>query len=297
MGRDVFDGYHPIVNIIYFASVIGFAMFFDHPVCLVISLACALSYSLYIGGKKALRFTLVYMLPLLLFTALINPAFNHRGVTILTYLPGGNPLTLESILYGIAAATMLVTVITWFSCFNSVITSDKLVYLLGRLTPSLSMVLAMALRFVPRYKAQLEIISKAHRCLGRDESSGGFIQRFKTGIKIRFVMVGWALENAVETADSTRGRGYGLPGRTAFAIYRFDRRDAYALAYIMACVSVILVGAMTEVYRFRYFPSMRGQWGGLGTVAVFLAYLLLGAFPTVINVKDDMLWRSIESRI
>lgn len=35
-------------------------------------------------------------------TAAVNPAFSHEGRTILRYLPSGNPLTLESILYGIA---------------------------------------------------------------------------------------------------------------------------------------------------------------------------------------------------
>ena len=39
-----------------------------------------------------------------LLAAVVNPAFVHQGVTILTYLPSGNPLTLESILYGLAAA-------------------------------------------------------------------------------------------------------------------------------------------------------------------------------------------------
>ena len=71
------------------------------------------------------------MLPLLVITALINPAFSHQGVTILTYLPSGNPLTLESILYGIYAAFLLITVIAWFSCFNAVMTSDKFMYLSG----------------------------------------------------------------------------------------------------------------------------------------------------------------------
>ncbi|MBE7055615.1 MAG: energy-coupling factor transporter transmembrane protein EcfT, partial [Ruminococcaceae bacterium] len=46
------------------------------------------------------------MLPALLLMALINPAFNHEGVTILYYLPGGNPLTLESVYYGFLSATM-----------------------------------------------------------------------------------------------------------------------------------------------------------------------------------------------
>lgn len=35
------------------------------------------------------------MLPLLVITALINPAFSHQAVTILAYLPSGNPLTRD----------------------------------------------------------------------------------------------------------------------------------------------------------------------------------------------------------
>jgi energy-coupling factor transport system permease protein len=237
--RDSFAGYHPIVNMLYFAAVITFSMFFTHPVCLALSLLCAFSYSVYINGSKALRFNLFCMLPMLLLAALINPAFNHEGATILAYLRSGNPLTLESIAYGVAAATMLITVISWFSCFNAVMTSDKLVYLFGRAIPALSLILSMALRFVPRFKAQIKVISDAQRCVGRDVSNGGLFRRARHGIRILSIMVTWALENAIETADSMKGRGYGLPGRTAFSIYRFDRRDMRALVFVLACAAYV----------------------------------------------------------
>ena len=129
--RDTFSSYHPAVNFLYFGLVLAFSMTFTHPLCLLISLTCSISYSVYLNGKKALRFNLLYMLPLFIISALINPAFSHEGATILEYLPSGNPLTLESIIYGIAVATMLVTAISWFSCYSAVMTSDKFVYLFG----------------------------------------------------------------------------------------------------------------------------------------------------------------------
>jgi len=296
MRKDAFSDYHPFINLLYFAAVIGFATVFTHPVCLVISLACAFAYSLYIKGRKAAKFILVYMLPMLVGTALINPAFNHQGMTILLYLPSGNPLTLESILSGISAAMMLITVISWFGSFNTVITTDKLVYLFGRLIPALSLVLAMALRLVPRYREQLKTIANAQKCIGRGGSDGSMLQKLKHAIKIQSILVTWALENAIETADSMNGRGYGLPGRTAFSIFRFDRRDAYALAYIVACVGIVLIGAATGAYRFRYFPSVKGAWTGFFTITVFIAYFALGVFPLLINVKEEMDWKSIESK-
>ena len=295
MNKEIFSGYHPIINILYFVAVIGFAMFFTHPVCIAASLLCALSYSIYLKGKKAVRFSIIYLLPMLLLAALLNPAFNHQGATILTWLPDGNPLTLESVLYGAAAAVMLITVITWFSCFNAVMTSDKFVYLFGRVIPALSLILSMALRFVPRFNAQIKIISNAQKCIDRDVSSGSILRRIRHGIRILSILVTWALENAIETADSMKSRGYGLPGRTAFSIFRFDRRDARALAYILGCSAVVIAGSVTGVYHFRYFPTIKGEWTGLRTILVFIAYFALGAFPMIANIKEDIKWMQTKS--
>ena len=272
-------------------------MFFMHPVCLALSLICAFIYAIYLNGKKAVYFALVFMLPMLILTVLLNPLFNHRGATILAYLPSGNPLTLESILYGIAAAVMLITVISWFACFNKVMTSDKFVYLFGRIIPALSLILAIALRLVPRFKEQIKVISNAQRCIGRDVSNGSLLQKMKNGIRILSIMVTWALENAIETADSMKGRGYGLPGRTAFSIFHFGQRDGYALAYIFACVSIVITGAVTGVYQFHYFPSVKGAWTGFYTIIVFVAYFALAALPMLVNLKEDLTWKLIESKI
>jgi len=292
--KDTFYGYHPIVNLAYFAAVLGFGMYFTHPVCLVISFTCAFAYSVYINGKKALRFNIVYMLPMMLVAALINPAFNHQGGTILTYLPSGNPLTLESVAYGIVAATLMASVVSWFSCFNAVMTSDKFIYIFGRVIPALSLILSMALRFVPRFRAQLKVISNAQRCVGRDVSNGGVLRRARNGIRILSIMITWALENAIETADSMKSRGYGLPGRTAFSIYRFDKRDRTALAFTLGCAAFIIVGAAFGALEWRYFPTVRGTLTGAHTMSVFIVYLALCAMPIIINVKEDITWKALD---
>jgi len=294
---DEFSTYHPVVNFLYFTLVLVFSMFFIHPICLGISLICAFSYCVYIKGKAAVRFSLKYMLPMLIATALINPAFNHEGGTILAYLRDGNPLTLESITYGIAAATMFVAVILWFNCYNAVMTSDKFVYLFGRIIPALSLVLSMALRFVPRFRAQLKVVSNAQKCVGRDVSNGSLLQRAKNGIKILSIMVTWALENAIETADSMRSRGYGLPGRTAFSIYRFDSRDKKAMAFLVFCGVYILIGSMFGGLYYRYFPTMKGVSLQVYPISLFLCYMLLCILPLVINIREDRKWKALQSKI
>lgn len=296
MNKDTFSSYHPAVSMLYFVLVIGLTMFLNHPACLGISLVGALVYSIYLKGKKAARFNLIYMLPLLVITALINPAFSHQGVTILAYLPSGNPLTLESILYGVYAAFLLITVITWFSCFNAVMTSDKFVYLFGRIIPALSLVLSMSLRFVPRFTAQIKVISNAQKCVGRDVSNGGIIKRAKHGIKILSILVTWALENAIDTADSMKDRGYGLPGRTAFSIYRFDRRDKWALLFLLLCGGGVMAGAFAEKLKFVYMPILSGASFDLWQVVVFILYLALCAMPVIINGKEELKWKALQKR-
>lgn len=192
--KDAFSGYHPTINFLYFALVLLFSMCLMHPVYLAISLTGALTYDIYLKGRKAARFAVMGLLPMAVFAALVNPAFNHEGATILTYLPSGNPLTLESMLYGAAAAVMLASVVLWFSSYNEVMTSDKFVYLFGRVIPALSLVLSMALRFIPKFKAQMQTVSEAQMCIGRDTKNGSVLRRVRNAIKIFSILVTWSLE-------------------------------------------------------------------------------------------------------
>ena len=172
--KDAFSGYHPVINFLYYALVLLFSMCLMHPVYLAISLTGALAYDIYLKGRKAVRFAVMGLLPMAALAALLNPAFNHEGATILTYLPSGNPLTLESMLYGASAAVMLASVVLWFSSYNEVMTSDKFVYLFGRVIPALSLVLSMALRFIPKFKAQMQTVSEAQACIGRDTKTEAY---------------------------------------------------------------------------------------------------------------------------
>ena len=292
-----FKTYHPIVNFVYFAFVIGFSCVFMHPICLVISLLSGFIYSVMLKGRKAVKTNLIYMLPTLTFAAFINPAFNHEGITIISYLPSGNPLTFESVVYGLAAAMMIVSVICWFSCYTEIMTSDKFIYLFGRIIPSLSLVLSMTLRFVPKFSAQLKVVTNAQRCMGRDVSNGSVIQRAKHGLLILSIMTTWALENAIETADSMKSRGFGHSGRTSFSIFTFDKRDKKTLLCIVILGAYTLIGKLYGGMYFRYFPSLQTGNFSMYGLSVFIAYFALCICPIIIEVYEVRKWKVIKSKI
>ena len=286
-----------MVNFVYFTLVLMFSMFFMHPVYLTVSLLCAAAFSIRLSGKSALRPQLKFLLPTVLAVALINPAFSHAGVTILAYLPSGNPLTLESIVYGTAAAVMLAAVILWFSCFNVVMTTDKFVYLFGRVIPAMSLVLSMAFRFVPRFAAQFREVSEAQRCMGRDLSEGSAVERLKKAASIVSIMVTWSLENAAQTADSMKSRGYGLSGRTAFSVYRLDGRDKALLVWLLLCGFYIVCGWAAGGIEFHYYPMITGAQLGAFQLSFMLAYLLLCLTPIVLDAVEDIKWKHSSSEI
>jgi len=289
-----FKRFHPIVNFYYFMVVIFFSMFFMHPIFLLISLISSFIYSVALKGKKAVKFNILYMLPLLIITALINPAFNHQGVTILFYLKGGNPITFESIIYGIAAAMMFISIILWFSCYNEIMTSDKFIYLWGRIIPGISLIISMVLRFVPKYKAQIKSISNGQKCIGRDISNGNIITRAKNGIRILSIMTTWALENAIETADSMKSRGYGLKGRTSFSIFRFDRRDKITFSTMIILTVIILIGAWLGENRIKFFPSIKMIPISGFSILVYISYFLLCISPVILDFKEDIKWKYLQ---
>ena len=292
-----FKTYHPIVNFTYFVFVIGFSCFFMHPLCLIISLVSGFIYSVMLKGKKAIKTNLIYMLPMILLMAVINPAFNHKGLTIITYLPSGNPLTLESVIYGICAATMLVSVICHFSCYNEVMTSDKFIYLFGKIIPAMSLIISMTLRFVPRFISQLKVVAKTQKCMGRDMSSGSVITRAKNGLNILSILTTWALENAIETADSMKARGYGIPGRTAFSIFIFDKRDKKALIGILFLGLYVLAGSIAGVMHFEFYPFLETAEFSLFGISVFAAYMLLCIYPVIIELWEVRKWNALRSKI
>lgn len=283
---DSFSGYHPIVNLMYFICTIGYALAFTNPVCLGISFIMAFTYSVMLRGGEGARTNIKYMIPLVLLTALLNPAFSHQGSTILAYLPSGNPLTLESLVYGIAAAFTLVTVICWFSCFNTVMTSDKMVYLFGKAAPVLSMILSMTLRFIPDITSQFKKVYNAQKAMGYTVNGKHFV-RIRTGCHVLSAVVTWALEKALITADSMRSRGYGLPGRTAYSLFRFRKSDIRAMLYILVCGGYVLAGKTGGYIDFSYYPRIKGNVAGYMTVSVYIVYVLLLCLPIYVQIRDN----------
>lgn len=297
---DTFSTCHPIVNLLYFVFVIGVSMFLMHPVFLGISLVCATVYCAVLRGiGKTVKGFCLFTLPMLVIVALINPMFNHYGVTVLFYLNNGNPITLESMVYGVAMAAMLASVTLWFRCYSEVMTSDKFIYLFGRVIPALSLILSMCLRFIPKFSQRMQVISNGQKCIGRDISNGNLVQKLRHGITSLSILITWSLESAIDSADSMKARGYGLKGRTAFSIYRLDRRDRLFLAVMAVLAGGFFAGCGQGNAYVMYDPKIRIS-GFPPTVGGILTYCIYGVFcllPVLLDAADGYRWARLRREV
>jgi energy-coupling factor transport system permease protein len=294
--RSVFSTYHPIINFGFFAAVIGTGIFLQHPVFITIAVIASLTYALMLGGKGTLKFALCFVLPMIIVFAIVNPLMNPRGSTVLFYTKYSQ-VTMEALIYGIIAGFMLATVLLWFSCYNKVMTSDKFVYLFGRIMPAISLIFSMVMRFVPNFKTQIQKISDAQKCIGRDVSNGTKKEKARHGMKILNIMFTWALENAIDSADSMRSRGYGLKNRSAFSIYRFDARDTLAAIFLAAMTVIVLAGAACGKCFIAFYPEIVMAEFDIWTMIVYIAYVLLCFFPIAVEVKEVAIWKLTQSKI
>ncbi len=296
MRRDVFQEFHPVINLMYFAIVLIMTMSLMHPVFLLISFSSSLAYLRLYMNRKEIRQRLFAFLFLAVFACIVNAAFNHRGITILTYLPSGNPLTLESILYGLATSLMLYSAFNYFTLYQRVISTDKSVYLFGRIAPSLSLLASMTLRFVPLLQSRADEVATAQANLRGDGKSLSGIAKIRYALRNANILINWSLERAIETADSMRSRGYGLPGRTAFHNFNWTDRDRFWITALVIGGWLLIAGGLAGSMTFNYYPRLSDinldAWG------VFFAvlYFCFSLIPVYLNWKEAVKWHYIKLR-
>ncbi len=288
MVRNHFTSLHPAVNFIYFTATIVFSLFFLHPILLAVSLTGSFTCFARLNRGKAARYLFRFLLPIIAVMSIVNPFVNHAGKTILLYV-NDNPFTLEACLYGVAAAAMFAAVLTWFSCFNTVMTADKIIYLFGRSLPSLSLVFSMVMRFVPRFREQANTIREAQKGIEGGAEPAGISARVKRGMKALSILTTWALENGVITADSMKARGYGLSGRTSFRIYPVTNRDKSILIILFVLISTLLFGFLRGETGIRYFPSISVKPITGFHIVLYFLYFLLCVFPLLVNSAFEVM--------
>lgn len=288
--RHIFHLYHPAVNFTYIAAVLVFTMLTLHPVCIGLSFLIGSCYSAYLNGWMVYKRTLRYSLVLWAVIAIVNPLFNHNGITILFYL-FENPVTVEVCLYGLASGGMLASVLVWFSCYNVLISNEKFLHLFGKALPTVGLMMSMIMRLIPVTRYKLNSVANAQKAMGLGINTGKRRQKIARGIRISSILMSWTMEDCIETADSMNARGYGSSRRTSFTMFKWHLHDIISMIVI-----TLLIGAggyfiLGHLSRFSYYPILNGNLlNGISIIGYVLIVLLM-LYPLLLELREIVRWK------
>ena len=278
-----FDMMHPAVPALYLAITLVLSMAAMQPVLIALSLAGAFAYGCCARGVGACVRALRWQLPIILVIAVFNPLFSASGSTELFRL-GGRAIYLESLCYGCAMGGLFMASILWFQAASELLSFDKVMALFGNAAPTIALMISMTMRLVPRFLRQGRQIEAVQGVV----CNCVFDQPVRDRLRLSSVLMGWGMENSLETADAMRARGWGsTPRRTTYTRFRFTGGDVAACTALALAGTLCAVLAWAATSQFSFYPTMSRLilwWGYIP----YAAWMLL---PAALHVHEERRFR------
>ena len=238
-----------------------------HPLLNVECLICSCVAVIYVCGCRVWLRNLIFMAFVGFFLICIMPLFSHRGHTPIFFI-NDSPVTLESVIYGIVMTVMLLSAYQWLSVLSYFLDSEKLLYLVGRLSPTLALLISMILRTIPDLKYRYAMISDAHRGMGRYGENMPFAGKISLRTKEISSLLSTSLEQSGERAAAMEARSYGRKKRTAFSMFVFKKRDAIVFVVVLAAMIFMFYSVIAGSFAYEYYPYVRYGVDFRGVVAM-----------------------------
>lgn len=263
---------HPLVLFVNLCLILAFTACSMNPYIVFLSYAGSFVALIIFGGMAEIKGAFGRLIFFLVFLVSIQGLFSHNGMTALFYI-NSQPVTLESLWFGVVMAHLLLASVQWFLVFNRWLDSEHIMYLFGRISPKAALLFSMILRFIPLMKRRYRLILEAQRGMGYTGLS-----KVRGFLKACSVLSGWSLESSIETEDSMVSRGYGAARRTSFHRFRFHLRDGIYLFLMLFLGVVMFYIFYKKVFSVYFYPVFWikniGFYGIIG-ICVFLLLMVL----------------------
>ena len=139
---------HPAVYLIYYFIMVLFAFILSDPYFVVSFLVLILVLIALQGVSSELKNIMKFFIPMSLLIIILNPLLNRTGAHRI-YIFQNFFITYEAIVYGILMSLALLIVILVFSSYNRSVSYQEMLYIFSKKLPIISMIIVMALRFIP----------------------------------------------------------------------------------------------------------------------------------------------------
>lgn len=224
-----------------------------------LGLVALLSFTVIAISKVPLKLylkNLKAILPIIIFTMIINLFYNGGGRVLLSFwrltVTTG---ALDRAFYMSSRILLLIVtsaVLTYTTTPNDL--TDAIESLLSPLSVlglknavhTLAMMMTIALRFIPTLIEETQKITNAQKARGADLENGKLIDKVKALIPILVPLLVSSVRRAYELAEAMECRCYnGGEGRQRMKQLKYTLKDLYAfLITALVCVSVIILNVL-----------------------------------------------------
>lgn len=289
MERLRFTRFHPLVSFLFYVGAVMLAILLQHPVFLLSSLLIVFLINIIHDRLAGLMRWKYFLIITFLLMTILNPLFNQRGRHLLFEM-GGHRVTLEAVLYGSMNALSIITIIAIFISYNVMMTPNKLLYLFSKFLPQFAILLMLTLRFIPLMRRRLEEISIIQKSKGISVRNGNWKTRVKTGMQFVQALLTFSLEEAIQTADSMKARGYGEGQRSSYEYFRFRVPDLLAMLFLAVLFLLIIYGRILGYGFLTVYPLLE-TWKFSGMdLAVFCCCMMFLCFPILVEAGGRFRW-------
>ena len=259
-GKSVIHNLDPRVKIVLAALYIAFLFTIQSALGYAFGIVMTLIFvsltkiplKMYLRGLKPLLFILI-------FTAILN-VFDSTGEPLVQFwifkiTADGikNAVFMILRIFMLVIATSMLTYTT-----SPIVLTSGLERLLSPLAKikvpvhEFSMMMTIALRFIPTLLEETDKIMNAQKARGADFESGGLIKRAKALAPILIPLFISAFRRADELATAMECRCYtgSSEGRTHFITYSMTGKDFVALAVVVAMIAVAVALNFVKVFGF-----------------------------------------------
>ncbi len=284
-----FDFFHPLTVIVFFAFAAGIPMFAMDPVIAVLSFLGAVSFDIYRSESQKHH---LFLLSALILMIALNPLLNNNGTTVLFFI-NDTPISLEALIYGTVSGISLISAIYWFSSFSKIMTSDKTIYLFGKISPKIALLASSAIRFTPLFSERYKRVRITQQAMGLAKCDT-IIEKIRFEARVLSIMITWATEHGIITAESMESRGFGQKRRTCFSFYKFGTADVlYVILFTVTGFASVVLALPSNTIFYPVFQSQPDVFSYVG----YAFYALLAFLPLIIEFSESLRWKYLLSKI
>lgn len=229
---------------------------YDNPIILLtVTLLFFAVFYKYKSVKKIAQ-GLIYFIPFMFITVIINMIFVWNGRTILFYILH-KPFTLEALIYSIILSYKLLLIIYLFMIINLLVDSDTAVSYFSNKMPKSTLTFMIAMKLFPAMKEKIHNLKLIYTVRGVNFNHDKTTNLIKSYMPILSVLLENTLEGAFDIGEAAYVRGFLSSKRSIYEKQILKKRDIIIILINVLLILLIMFCKFKNLYNIDIYQGLR----------------------------------------